>query len=160
MRKRGQISRRTHYRRLKEARKFGCPVECLPDRRGRHGKQPQGREHYRWNDGMLQTSRGYRLVRVGRSHPLADPNGYAPEHGLVVAAAFGLEALSGKVVHHKNRDRTDNRLENLSLLTLAQHNALHNAADDKRGPDGRFRKAAGRQLDGRTHDEMPRKEKP
>jgi hypothetical protein len=36
----------------------------------------------------------------------------------------------GYHVHHKNRDATDNRLENLELLTLAEHMSLHH-----RGPE-------------------------
>ena len=32
---------------------------------------------------------------------------------------------SGVVVHHKNHDSTDDRLENLELMTRADHNRLH-----------------------------------
>lgn len=91
----------------------------------------------------MLSSHGYIKVRVGRDHPLSDPNGYAYEHTLVLAAA-GIILPRGAVVHHGNEDKTDNRIENLSVLTRAEHNAIHNA------------KRAGRLLDGRTWDEMPR----
>ena len=108
-------------------------------------------------------SEGYVLIRVGCQHPLADPNGYAREHVLVVMAsrlpgAYLLERHPDQyVIHHRNRDRQDNRLENLQVLTREEHNALHNADDRERNEDGRFigKAAAGRLLDGREWSEMP-----
>ncbi len=96
---------------------------------------------------------GYVKVRLGRTHPLADPNGYVYEHQLIAVAALGRQLASGEVVHHLNGDRGDNRWENLEVVTRAQHNAHHNG---ERGRDalGRFL-PAGRVLDGRTWDEMP-----
>ena len=91
----------------------------------------------------MLSSHGYVKVRVGREHPLADPNGYAYEHLLVWVAAGRSRPGHGELLHHRNEDKTDNRIENLELVTRAQHNAIHNA------------RRAGRLLDGRTWDEMP-----
>lgn len=68
------------------------------------------------------TPNGYVRVREP-SHPLADGNGYVLEHRKVVYDA-GIDA-DGMDVHHKNRDRTDNRLENLAVMTHADHMRLH-----------------------------------
>jgi hypothetical protein len=32
-------------------------------------------------------------------------------------------------VHHKNGDRTDNRIENLDIMTKSQHTTIHNMID-------------------------------
>lgn len=103
-----------------------------------HGRHASGMDHPRWNYGKAADSgHGYSRVRVGIDHPLADVNGYCYEHTLVWVAA-GRTVPPGYLLHHKNEVPTDNRLENLELLTRAEHNALHNAL---RGRDelGRFR---------------------
>ena len=62
-------------------------------------------------------------------HPLAGKQGYVLEHRKVIFDA-GLDA-TGLVVHHKNHDRTDNRLENLELMTAGDH-TRHHAAERRR----------------------------
>lgn len=39
----------------------------------------------------------------------------------------------GLVVHHKNEDRRDNRIQNLELLTKAEHARLHIKLRDSKG---------------------------
>lgn len=121
-----------------------------------HAKRAKGPEHYRWSDGRMLSSQGYVKVRVGRDHPLADANGYAYEHLLVWVSAGNPRPPQGWLLHHANEIKSDNRLKNLELITKAEHNRLHNA---QRARDSRGRlvgkKAAGRLLDGRTHDEFP-----
>lgn len=104
--------------------------------RGVHGNHVRGREHYRWNDRAIISEHGYRKVRVGVEHPLADPNGYAYEHLLVWVSAGKPRPGPGQLLHHRNEDQQDNRLDNLELLTRADHNRHHN--------QGRERDALGR----------------
>ncbi len=82
------------------------------------------------------TKDGYVKVRVGLSHRLADANGYAYEHSLVVVSTHLLALNPGAVVYHKNGDRTDNRIENLQVLSRADHNRQHPLGHD--GATGRF----------------------
>ena len=48
------------------------------------------------------------------------------EHRLVWEEANG-PIPSGYLVHHRNEDRSDNRLENLQLMTRAEHNQHHHS---------------------------------
>lgn len=85
---------------------------------------------------------GYVKVRVGTAHPLSDPNGYAYEHFLVWCSAGRQRPAAGETLHHRNEDKTDNRIDNLELLTRAEHNAVH-IAERGRRTNGQFEKASG-----------------
>ena len=121
-----------------------------------HCNTARGDAHHRWGNGRSVTKDGHVRVRVGKSHPLADPNGYAYEHLLVWVAAGNPRPPCGWLLHHANECKTDNRLSNLELMTRAEHNRRHNA-ERVRDAQGRLlgKKAAGRLLDGVEHNGYP-----
>ena len=62
-------------------------------------------------------ARGYRFLQV---------NGVSiPEHRYVMAQHLGRPLRRDEHIHHRNHDRSDNRLENLKIVTLAEHTSLH-----------------------------------
>lgn len=85
--------------------------------RGKHGNHAKASRQHRWKPGSRVGSTGYVKVRVGKGHPLADPNGWAYEHVVVWCAAGNTRPMRGEILHHINEDKTDNRLENLALMT-------------------------------------------
>ena len=80
-------------------------------------------------------------------HPLADVRGYVYEHRLVASEKVGRPLRRGEVVHHINGTKTDNRPENIEVLSsITAHRAEHgtNPARRKQGePNPSVRCACG-----------------
>ncbi len=129
-----KLSRSTAYRRRKRARDLGCSVDELPDGRGRHKKHARGDGHPRWKGGIVNSSHGYWKVQVGKEHPLSDPNGYAYVHLLVWLTDGRPRPPAGYVIHHRDEDTKNNRIDNLELRENGEHLNYHaRRARERRG---------------------------
>lgn len=71
---------------------------------------------------------GYVLVKIGIHE-------WALEHRLVVEQSIGRKLERDETVHHINGIKTDNRLDNLMVLTNSEHQKLH--AREGTGPHTR-----------------------
>jgi hypothetical protein len=79
----------------------------------------------RWAHAPRRSVMRHGYVRVwAPRHPLANADGYALEHRLVLHDA-GVEIPEGCHVHHRNGDKADNRLENLEVLGESEHHRHH-----------------------------------
>lgn len=75
---------------------------------------------------------GYIAVYVP-DHPYANKSGYVMEHRLIMEEHIGRYLRKDEEVHHINRKRNDNRIENLMLLSVSEHKSLHNKERRERG---------------------------
>jgi len=79
---------------------------------------PCGSRHANWKGGRVLDKNGYVLV-LAPLHPYARRgNGnYILEHRLVMESYLGRFLKPEEVVHHKNKDKLDNRICNLALFS-------------------------------------------
>lgn len=59
------------------------------------------------------------------THPNSSKSGYIMEHILVMEKHIGRYLKENEIVHHINKKRDDNRIENLKLMTFKEHAAFH-----------------------------------
>ena len=121
------------------ARKLKAPVQSVHNVCKRHkiktAPPPSGPDSSDWRGGQ-SIRRGYMRVYCPY-HPTASYcKPYVWEHRLVMEKHLGRYLKPGEVVHHKNRNKLDNRIEN---LTLYQSNSEHlrdelTGKTPKRGP--------------------------
>jgi hypothetical protein len=72
---------------------------------------------------LTMRHRGY-VFEWAPNHP-AQVKGYVPQHRLVMERSLGRMLESHELVHHKNEKKSDNRVENLAVVTAAEHMREH-----------------------------------
>ena len=119
---------------------------------GNHQYGLKGSKNATWKSDKMKSGYGYIMIRV-LDHPFREKGDFVFEHRLVAEKYLltpenSIE-IDGKLylrpeyeVHHKNFDRTDNRPENLEVLTRKQHKQIHNRLNpNARNEKGQFVKS-------------------
>lgn len=73
-----------------------------------------GERNHNWKGGKSSAGSGYIAV-IAKDHPFANRKGRVLEHRLVMENKIGRFLFTNETVHHKNGNRSDNRIENLEL---------------------------------------------
>lgn len=73
-----------------------------------------GKKHHSWKGGRNMTSNGYISKYIGKGK-------YQLEHRLIIEQLLKRKLETWEQVHHINGDKTDNRIENLKLMSISEH---------------------------------------
>ena len=73
-----------------------------------------------------RVSRGKYWVAHIPEHPNSNTLGYVLEHRVIMENIVGRLLAKDEIVHHKNKNRKDNNVENLELIKRSEHTSFHN----------------------------------
>lgn len=119
---------------------FGVSCDTILRRLNRYGieaRDNKGENNPMWDGGVKYEDDGYKLIWVPE-HPNSNSQGYVREHRLVVERYIGRYLETEEVVHHINKDRQDNRIENLQILSSNSEHAKLESSLRVRDEQGRF----------------------
>ncbi len=105
---------------------FGKPKRFI---HGHHARTRIGESSPLWAGGRIVDDYGYIAIKVGRSHGMANHEGYVREHRLVMAEALGRLLTPEELVHHIDLSKTNNQIENLVVVSRSEHMQIHRAID-------------------------------
>ena len=91
-----------------------------------------GDKNLQWKGGKIINGNGYVMVK-NYTHPIRTNNNYYPEHRLIMEEHIGRILSRKENVHHINGIKTDNRIENLLLISNSEHIRNHRKAEVNKG---------------------------
>ncbi|HEX5519919.1 MAG TPA: HNH endonuclease signature motif containing protein [Candidatus Nitrosocosmicus sp.] len=87
------------------------------------GHNGKGANNGCWKGGRIFDGRYWRLYMPW--HPNANKKGKVYEHVWIMSRHLKRPLMKGEEIDHINEDKTDNRIENLRIMTKPQHTSRH-----------------------------------
>ncbi len=84
-----------------------------------------------WKIEKIISKGDYNYAKV-LEHPNSNIYGYVLEHRIIMENHLGRLLNSNEVVHHLNENKKDNRIENLKLMKVGEHERLHGLQHGKK----------------------------
>ena len=110
------------------SRLYQAGVETRSESEALEIKYPDGRcgkKASNWSGGRTQANQSGYMYVYKPEHPDSTQEGYVMEHRLVMEDELGRRLKDDEDVHHLNEDTTDNRPENLIVVSRSEHKQIH-----------------------------------
>jgi hypothetical protein len=108
------------WRQTKDGWTKYCSKECIALAKR---KRFSGENNPAWRGGVVLRKDGYVEISIGNGE-------YRLEHDLIMEEIIGRRLLENEIVHHINKNRSDNKPENLQLSTFSGHGKIHAIGKD------------------------------
>ena len=119
---------------LKDCRSLRCK-SC--SKKGKNNPMFRKR-NYNYKGGYIHNTLGYKFIYINGKKKY--------EHRYLIEKYLDRKLKRNEIIHHKNKIKTDNRIENLEIINQSKHVKMHKPAKgninkNKRDKLGRFIKA-------------------
>jgi hypothetical protein len=104
-------------------RKFHCWQYEIANNRRFCSLSCRSKSQKRWGGKAIKTYWGYMRIWNGEK--------YVPEHRYIMEKHLGRKLTRNEHVHHKNHNRSDNRIQNLEVMEKGKHISLHHRGVSK-----------------------------
>ena len=107
------------------------PVKPYPSKKCLENsiKAHKGKKGFNNKGGRRVNKQGY--IEIWKpEHPNANNKGYILEHRLVMSEHLKRPLLDNEDVHHKDRNKANNDINNLELMTKSEHSRYHERNDE------------------------------
>ena len=88
-------------------------------------KSQIGKGNSNWNGGRTNDDYNNYISILISHHPYADINGRVKEERLIIEKYLGRYLRKEEIVHHINRNKQDNRIKNLQIVSSLEHGRIH-----------------------------------
>jgi hypothetical protein len=75
-----------------------------------------------WRGGRYKDNTSGYVWLHNPDHPFCTKKGYVLEHRLAIEKFIGRHLRGNEIIHHKNKKKDDNRIENLEIIVLGEPN--------------------------------------